>query len=242
MAIEKESELYEPVKTFFEERGFQVRGEVYDCDLVAKSGNRLIGVELKLRFVIPLLYQAISRMSVMDEVFVAVPVPEGKVARKNWDNQLKDAVRLCKTIGIGLITIHKGFLQILCEPTEYRPKRNKRARQKLLSEFTRRSGDHNLGGQTGSRPRVTAYREDSLRLVRAMVGNGPMKGKDVRDASGVEKATTVMRNNFFKWFRPVSKGVYEVTAEGVAALDTYSDVVAAQAREDRQAVALKEVA
>lgn len=34
MAVQHETELYEPLKAFFEQRGYEIKGEVRHCDLV----------------------------------------------------------------------------------------------------------------------------------------------------------------------------------------------------------------
>ncbi|MDT2304378.1 hypothetical protein P7H21_10960 [Paenibacillus larvae] len=39
MAIRSETELYGPVKHFWEQRGYEVKGEVKHCDLVAMKGD-----------------------------------------------------------------------------------------------------------------------------------------------------------------------------------------------------------
>ena len=45
----KESDLYLPVKRFLESQGYEVKGEVGDCDVAATRGNEeLVVVELKL--------------------------------------------------------------------------------------------------------------------------------------------------------------------------------------------------
>ena len=50
-----EAALYSPVKQFLERRGYEVKGEVRGCDLVARRGDEPpVIVELKLRFSLPL--------------------------------------------------------------------------------------------------------------------------------------------------------------------------------------------
>ena len=57
-----ETDLYLPLKTWFENQGFEVRGEVNHCDLVAQRGDDLVVVELKLKPSLKLLYQAADRL------------------------------------------------------------------------------------------------------------------------------------------------------------------------------------
>jgi hypothetical protein len=55
-----ETSLYRPVKRFLEKLGFEVKGEVCGCDIVALRGDEpavvVIG-ELKLRFNLDLVLQ-----------------------------------------------------------------------------------------------------------------------------------------------------------------------------------------
>ena len=44
----QESDLYAPIKTFLSGLGYQVKGEINDCDIVAKRGDETLIVELKI--------------------------------------------------------------------------------------------------------------------------------------------------------------------------------------------------
>ena len=70
-----ESSLYLPVKRFLEKLGFEVKGEVCGCDLVALDANEPVAVvigELKLTFTLDLVLQAVDRLAACDEVWLAV--------------------------------------------------------------------------------------------------------------------------------------------------------------------------
>ena len=59
-----EAALYSPVKQFLERQGYEVKGEVRGCDLVARRGDEPpVIVELKLRFSLPLVLQGIDRLA-----------------------------------------------------------------------------------------------------------------------------------------------------------------------------------
>ena len=78
MAGLDETALYGPVKRFLESRGYEVKGEVCGCDLVARhrddqGDEKPVIVELKLRFTLALLLQGIDRLAVSERVYVAVP-------------------------------------------------------------------------------------------------------------------------------------------------------------------------
>jgi hypothetical protein len=223
----RESDLYGPVKCHLEALGYTVRGEVGRCDIVGVSGDSMVAIELKLAFGVPVLYQALQRLPSVDLVYVAVAVPEGRTARRNWDAQVPDAARLCRMLGVGLLSVRNSNVVVHADPGPYQPRKRPKLRARLLSEFVRRSGDHNLGGTT-KRPRVTAYREDALACANVLAKGGTMKGAAVRDATGVVKASAILRDNVYGWFAKVGRGTFDVTPPGRSALEQYADVLAAR--------------
>jgi hypothetical protein len=224
----RESDLYAPVKRHLEVLGYTVRGEVGRCDMVGVSGETMVAVELKLAFGLPVLYQALQRLPSVDLVYVAVTVPEGRTARRNWDAGIKDAVRLCRMLGVGLLSVRNSNVVVHADPGPYQPRKHVKQRGRLLGEFVRRTGDHNLGGTT-RRPRITAYREDALACASVLAKHGPMKGAAVRDATGVAKASVILHGDVYGWFMKVGRGIYEIAPAGRSALEQYADVLAARA-------------
>ena len=76
----KETDLYEPIRAFLEEEGYQVQAEVKHCDIAAEKDGRLVVVELKRTFGLKLVYQGLERQSLTDEVFAAATA---KLVRNN---------------------------------------------------------------------------------------------------------------------------------------------------------------
>ena len=224
---QRESDLYAPLKLHLESLGYSVRGEVGRCDMLAVSGETMLAVELKLNFGLPVLYQALQRQPSVDLVYVAVAVPEGRAARRNWDARVPDAVRLCRMLGLGLLSVRDGSIIAHADPGPYQPRKQHKQRARLLSEFNRRSGDHNLGGTT-RRPRMTAYREDALACASLLAANGAMQAAAVRDATGLATAGAILGNNVYGWFEKIARVTYAVTPSGQSALELHADVLAAR--------------
>src|SRR5258708_36237064 len=70
----RETALYGPVKRFLEGLGFDVKGEICGCDLVALRADEpplVVIVERKLGFNLELVLQGINRTSVGDENLLA---------------------------------------------------------------------------------------------------------------------------------------------------------------------------
>ncbi|MDU5949823.1 MAG: hypothetical protein E6Z15_22520, partial [Paenibacillus macerans] len=86
MAVQHETELYAPLKAFFEERGYIVRSEVRHCDLVGyrPGSDEPLIVEMKKTFNLPLLLQGLERQKLSGEVYLAV---EKNRAKKGAHNQ-----------------------------------------------------------------------------------------------------------------------------------------------------------
>jgi hypothetical protein len=209
--MEREADLYPPVKSYLEAQGYVVKGEVGAADMVALRGDDApIIVELKLRLNLTLYHQAVTRLRLTDLVYVAVAKPKGRNARRS----LRENTILCRRLGLGFLTVRQdGTVEAHCDPGPYAPRKNKAKRDKLLREFHRLQGDPNDGGST-RHGIVTAYRQDALRCALYLAETGAEKGSIVAKATGVTNATTLMRDNHYGWFKKVEKGVYTLTSQG----------------------------
>ena len=224
----RETELYEPVKAFLEARGYRIKGEVGNCDIVAlgESGEVVI-VELKTGFTLPLVLQGIQRQTMSADVYLAFAVGTGAGV---WRRRRREVVKLCRMLGLGLMTVRMrgggpARVEVHLDPGPYRPRQSKRRRVRLLVEFERRVGDPNRGG-TSRRAVVTAYRQDALRCAVCLRG-GAAKAADVKAATGVERAPRILQRDVYGWFERVARGTYALTPAGVRALDDYAEVLPA---------------
>ena len=222
-----EAALYPPVKQFLERQGYEVKGEVRGCDLVARRGDEPpVIVELKLRFNLPLILQGIDRLALTERVYLAVPRP-GQHARSGPLAPERPEIRkLCRRLGLGLILVGltRKTVEILEEPVPYRPRQAKSRALRLLDEFSRRVGDANVGGTVGV-PLVTAYRQDSLRCARALALGGPMRVGALRNAADVPRAARILQRNVYGWFDRIERGTYRLTPEGDQALSRFAEAI-----------------
>lgn len=220
----KETDLYPPIKAFLEGQGYEVKGEVGAADVVAKRRDEApVIVELKVGFSLSLFHQGVERQALSDWVYIAVPRGSGQ----RWSRALKDNMRLCRRLGLGLLTVRlkDGFVEPHLDPGPYAPRLSKPKQQRLLREFARRVGDPNAGGATRARL-ITAYRQDALRCAVFLSQEGASKGAAVKAATGVDRATALMAADHYGWFERVEKGIYQLTSKGVEALEAYEDVLA----------------
>ena len=221
-----ETALYPAVKRFLEAGGFQVKGEVNGCDVVAVRDAeplRLAIVEMKRGFNLELLLQAVDRMRMADEVWLAVPA-----TRRGHDRDLR-VRRLCRLLGVGLMAVEAACqrVEVLAEPGPYRPRSDQRRRTRLLSEHARRRGDPSPGGST-RQPVMTAYRQQALACA-ALLRGGPGRPRDLQAIA--PEAGKILLRNVYGWFERTQRGVYRLTDAGEAALERWPDIMAALACE-----------
>ena len=224
-----EAALYLPVKQFLERRGFDVKGEVRGCDLVARRGEEPpVIVELKLRFNLSLVLQGIDRLAMTERVYLAVPRPERRARGGPLAPERPEIRKLCRRLGLGLMLVGltRKTVEILEEPVPYRPRQAKSRALRLVDEFSRRIGDANTGGAVGV-PLVTAYRQDALRCAHALALGGPMRVGALRAAAEVPRAAHILQSNVYGWFNRIERGIYALTPAGDQALSRFADAIPA---------------
>ncbi|WNS46515.1 DUF2161 family putative PD-(D/E)XK-type phosphodiesterase [Paenibacillus sp. MMS20-IR301] len=174
MAIKQETELYAPLKSFFERQGYDIKGEVRTCDLVGirEDESQPLIVEMKKSFNLALLLQGVERLRLSPNVYLAVERVRDKKGAVN--QRWGELSGLCRRLGLGLITVvfyktKAPLVEVLAEPGDAPPQARSavRRRERLLYEFRERSGDYNTGGSTRVKL-VTAYREKALRVALAL--------------------------------------------------------------------------
>jgi hypothetical protein len=222
-----EAALYSPVKQFLERQGYEVKGEVRGCDLVARRGDEPpVIVELKLRFNLLLVLQGVDRLALTERVYLAVPRPERRARGGLLAPERPEIRKLCRRIGLGLMLVGlaRKTVEILEEPVPYRPRQAKSRALRLLDEFSRRVGDANVGGAVGV-PLVTAYRQDALRCARVLALSGPMRVGTLRTAADVPRAARILQRNVYGWFDRIKRGTYRLTPEGDQALSRFAEAI-----------------
>ena len=219
----QEADLYPAVKTLLEGQGYVVKSEIGAADVVAvRGGEDPVIVELKLAFSLTLFHQAVARLSVSDDVYIAVAHKPGK----RFASAVKANTKLARRLGIGLMVVRLSdqLVTIHCDPGPYAPRKSKPRQARLLKEFAKRSGDPNMGGQVRS-GLVTAYRQDVTKLAVYLFEVGASKGATVARETGVAQATRMMRDDHYGWFEKVEKGVYGLSPKGAEAAESAGEVL-----------------
>jgi hypothetical protein len=218
-ARQPETALYDAVKAFLERQGFEVKGEVCGCDIVAVRGGEapvLVITELKLGFSLELVLQGVDRSRAADEVWLAVPA-----TRRGRDCDRR-AHRLCRLLGFGLLAVDVGCgrVEVLAEPAPYCPRPCLRQRGRILKEHAARRGDPARGG-SARQPVMTAYRQQALACATALRA-GPLRPRDLREVA--PDAGRILLRNAYGWFERVEPGLYRLAERGASALRHWAQV------------------
>lgn len=226
-----ESDLYGPVRDYLEQLGYEVKGEVKDCDIAALRDGELIVVELKRGFTLELIYQAMDRQRVADGVYVAVPLPR----RGYMSPHMQEMKSLCRRLELGLIFVgftSKGIGQVdvAVHPKEASaPRRDRRRRLAVIREHEHRTGSANTGGVTRKKI-LTVYKEQALLVAKLLRDHGPMRAEDVRKLGGPANTGVILGRNALGWFdRELDAGgsryLYRPNGKALAALEEYEPLL-----------------
>ena len=208
-----ETSLYAAVKAHLERLGYEAKGEVCGCDIVAVRPGEppfLVITELKLGFTLDLVLQGVDRLAAADEVWLAV-----RATRRGRDRDSR-AHKLCRLLGFGLLVVDpaRRAVEVLAEPGPYRPRTNAKRRSLPLSEHQRRRGDPMMGG-VSRQPVMTAYRQRALACAE-MMRDGPRRPRDLREVA--PDAAAILLRNVYGWFERESRGIYRLSPAGEAGI------------------------
>lgn len=211
----KESDLYPPLKLFLESQNYEVKGEVQDCDVLAVRGEETpVIVELKLSLNLNVILQAVERLSLTQKVYIGIPKQSKSLSR-----QRTQVLKLLRMLGLGLLVIDleqtRIQVDVVLDPGEYRPRKSKIRRERLLGEFLQRVGDPNLGGAQRRKGIMTAYRQRALIIASFLQEQqGPVKASTIAQLVEDPKAREILYSNVYGWFERVSRGMYELSPRG----------------------------
>lgn len=230
----RESELYAPVKVYFQAQGWDMKAEVAHCDAVAAKDDLLLAVELKLTLNLDVILQGVARQRVADLVYLAVPAKGRAMASRRWG----DILSVLQRLNLGLLVVSRGragcdVQEMLTPQAGSRDRqRSQRLRKTTLREFAQRSGDPNTGGSTRMKL-MTAYRQQALRLAALLEERGPSTAKALKPEGELSRPTyLILRLNHYGWFQAEGSARFALTEVGRAALRQYQGALSAPAEDD----------
>lgn len=224
----RETDLFTPVEKYFLKKGYEVHGEVNDCDVVAIKKEELIIIELKKSLNLEVIVQASKRQKLTKHVYIAVIAPKISIhARKK-----RDLKHLLRRLEVGLLTVdftkNEPFIEEELSPRPFNREKSMRQseqrKNKLLHEVAGRHKNMNIGG-SHQQEIMTAYKEISIYIAYLLHTNGPLSAKQLRALGTDERTYNVLYNNYYGWFSRVRRGVYTLTTLGKKEYQQYEQVV-----------------
>lgn len=223
-----ESDLYKPIQKHFTQLGYEVYGEVNDCDITALKDNELIIIELKLRLNVDLLIQATKRQKLTNQVYIAIPKPNYSLFSRKW----KDLCHLIRRLELGLIIVtflkSSTRMDIAITPKPFDRKKsmqqNKKKREKLLKEMEGRHVSHNIGGSNQTKI-MTAYKENCIQIAYYLENYGPLSPKALREMGTGDKTLPILNNNYYGWYERIERGKYMISDKGMSEIKEHPEIL-----------------
>jgi len=213
-----EEDLYAPICEYLAENGYDVRGEVKDCDIAAYRDEKLTVVELKKAINLKLIYQAVDRQEFAKSVYIAI----GRSNKGMRDTNYKSMIKLLKRLDLGLITVAMDSpiktVEVILEPENERKTKSYKRKKALEGEFEGRSGDYNTGG-VNKKKIITAYREKSIEILCLLAKSEVITNSELKESGYNNKTLNILQKNYYGWFERVGRGKYGVSASGIEALE-----------------------
>jgi hypothetical protein len=204
----KETELYAPVKALLNTMGYYVKAEVKSVDILALNEEKSIAVELKTAVTLKLIYQAIDRQKLADQVYVAIP----KTAMQSHREHFNDFELLLKRLGIGLIIVQSDIAIIKFEPKvldiALSNSRNTRKKKTLMNEFHERINHVNVGGTKGKV--LTLYREKALLVAHALMTHPGLSTTELKHYTQIDNVQSILQKNYEGWFVKLDRAKYGI--------------------------------
>jgi len=199
----QESDLYVILEKYYLKLGYQVKGEVCGCDLIAIKEEEMLIIEIKKIFNVKLLYQAVRRLAATPVVYVAIGKPSAK-QKMSWYTMMKS---LCRRLHLGLILIEENSVRILTQPAVFSSRISLKLKNKILKEFHGRRVGSNLGGITGKKLE-TAYLENAIHISVLLKKHKFLTPKKLREYGSSENTYSILYHNHYGWYEKIQKGTY----------------------------------
>ncbi|XMB86878.1 DUF2161 family putative PD-(D/E)XK-type phosphodiesterase [Mycoplasmatota bacterium WC44] len=218
-----EKDLYQPIKSLFEDLDYVVKAEVNSADVTAIKDDQVVIIEMKKSISFKLLYQAITRQKLTDDVFIAIPKPNYKTIRSK---SFKEKEHILRRLHLGLILVDKkAEIRIFPKPFDMKISRGKNKKKKnlLIEEFNKRQTSFNVGGVTKTKI-ITAYREQVIKIAYYLK-DSPKTVKELKELTANAKTGNILIKNHYGWFDRVDRGIYELNQLGKNELLNYQHII-----------------
>lgn len=212
----KETDLYQPVKELLIAQGFIVKAEIKDIDILGSKDDYFCAVELKTKLSIKLIYQAIDRQKIVDQVYIALPKSSIKIRSSAY----KNLTYLLKRLEIGLILVDQHQAEVVLEASIYDMEKSraryKKRKQQTLKEFKLRKYSSNIGGTKDKK--ITRYKEQVIMIASYLIEHPNASPKEIKEHTNINKTASILQKNYEGYFERVSRGIYKVKDDKIEAI------------------------
>lgn len=211
----KEYELYKPIKTYLENLDYIVKAEVKSVDIIAKKDEQVIAIEMKKALSMKLIYQGCDRQRMFDDVYLAILKPN------KLNKEFKEKLHILHRLHLGLIVvdIEKNDVEVLQDPKPFTRRKNYHKKKLLMKEFNERKLNSNVAGVSKTKI-MTAYKEQAIEIAKVLL-DGELSTKEIKEITKIKKTTSILYKNFYGWFEPVNRGIYQLTDLGKVTIQNY---------------------
>lgn len=226
----RESDLYLALLPFLSAQGFTVKGEIRGADLVALHDNGTLRiVELKKNFNHKLLYQAVRRLSITEDVYIAIFRPIK--TKMSFFTMVRSLARRLN-LGVYLVSPIDFSVQELTQPAPFKNNAvSVRKREQILKEFNGRRAGTNLGGVTGVKIQ-TRYLETAIKIAVLLNFQKISTAAQLKKAGCPEETYSILYKNIYGWFEKADKGQYRLKkGQKTKILREYPDIWAYYTRQ-----------
>lgn len=222
--IFKEEDLYDPLRKWLVNNGYDVQAEVNSCDVVAIKDDEMTIIELKKSFNLQLVYQCMERQKIGKYVYAAVAAPsKNKIKIKN----LQKGEALLRRLGIGLILISlystSSLVEVRLQPSVVSTKKNPKKKNRILKELEKRSGEYNVGGKQGKI--VSAYRESAIHIYCLLQKEIEASPGELVKLGAPANTGVILRANHYGWFHKIARAKYTFDVDMAEIKAEFGDVV-----------------
>lgn len=212
----KESDLYYPIKNYFESLGCTVEGEVKSCDVIVKMEEEYLAIEMKQELNFKVILQAVQRQKMFDLVYIAIPIKKINQASRIF----REKIHLLKRLGLGLLLIEPKTVVVTCvqQPIESNQRQilsaNKKRKEKVIQEFEKRILKNNIGGV--HQQKINTYYRQQCCQVAYYLKEKPNSAVGLMKM-GLERKRThqILYDNHYGWFeRTEIRGNYQLSELG----------------------------
>lgn len=219
----KETDLYLPVKSLLISQGFLVKAEIKDIDILGSKDDFLCAVELKTKLSIKLIYQAIDRQKIVDQVYIAIPKSSIKIRSKAY----KNLIYLLKRLEVGLILVDEDYAEVILEASVYDMEKSraryKKRKQQILKEFKLRKYSNNIGGTKDKK--ITRYKEQVIEIASYLIVHESASPKEIKEDTNILKTSSILQKNYEGYFERVSRGIYKVKDDKIEEIKKLENIV-----------------